>query len=121
LDQLTLEAVVAGEVDTDDLRISGETLKMQAAVAERAGFRQFTENLLRASELVGIPEGKILEIYEALRPRRSTHRELLNLADDLASTWGTASGIVHTRGGAGLFGSRPDAHRRTRRAIGPAT
>ena len=83
LGQLTLDAVMEGRVDSGGLRISDETLRMQAAIAERAGFRQFAENLRRGAELVNVPESEILRVYTALRPRRSTYAELLNLAEKL--------------------------------------
>jgi len=85
LGQLTLDAVMEGRVNSGDLRISGETLRMQATIAERAGFKQ---NLRRGAELANVPESEILRIYTALRPRRSTHAELLNLATDLEQRCG---------------------------------
>lgn len=83
LDQITLQAVVEGGVTAADLRISGETLRKQADVAEDAGFRQFTQNLRRAAELVDIPDDELVRVYTALRPRRSTFAELSALADEL--------------------------------------
>jgi len=60
--------------------IAPETLLHQATVAERAGRRQLGQNLRRAAELVQVPESLILEVYNALRPRRSTAAELSALA-----------------------------------------
>lgn len=56
--------------------ISYETLVHQAEIAERAGRRQLAENLRRAAELVDVPDDFILQVYNALRPRRSTAAEL---------------------------------------------
>ena len=56
--------------------ISSETLVHQSEVAEGAGRRQLAENLRRAAELVRVPDEFILEVYNALRPRRATAAEL---------------------------------------------
>lgn len=82
-ESITLEAVLKGEVKMEDLRVTSEALEMQAQVAETAGRPQLAENLRRAAELVDIPEEKILEIYQALRPGRANRERLLSLADDL--------------------------------------
>ena len=52
--------------------ISSETLLHQAEVAEQAGRRQLGENLRRAAELVPVPDDFLLQVYNALRPHRST-------------------------------------------------
>ncbi len=83
LDELTMEALLAGELTTDDFRISAETLRRQADAAERAGYSQFADNLRRAAELTAISNAEVIEIYNALRPGRSTYEELLALAQHL--------------------------------------
>ncbi|EPZ52559.1 diol dehydratase small subunit [Alicyclobacillus acidoterrestris] len=80
---LTLDAALDGRVTAADLRISANTLRMQAEVAERVGRPQLAKNFRRAAELIGIPDKRILEIYNALRPRRSTKDELLEIALEL--------------------------------------
>jgi propanediol dehydratase small subunit len=82
-ERITLEAVRAGEIDSDDLTVGRETLLLQAGVAEEGGYRQLAENLRRAAELAEIPNERLLRIYEALRPGRSTYAELTALADEL--------------------------------------
>jgi propanediol dehydratase small subunit len=84
VDQLTVEAVRAGEVGVADLRIHPETLEYQAVVAERHGNPQLAENLRRAAELTRLPDEEVLAIYEALRPGRSTPGQLTELAASLA-------------------------------------
>ena len=84
VDQLTVEAVRAGEVGVADLRIHPETLERQAVVAERHGNPQLAENLRRAAELTRLPDEEVLAIYEALRPGRSTPGQLTELAASLA-------------------------------------
>jgi propanediol dehydratase small subunit len=83
LDELNIEAICAGELTAEDFHISGETLHRQADAAEAAGYRQLAENLRRAAELTGISNQKVLDIYNALRPNRSTYNELTTLADRL--------------------------------------
>ena len=83
LDELTMEAVLAGRLKTDDFRISDETLRQQADAAEIAGYGQLAENLRRAAELTRISNEQVFEIYDKLRPGRATHGELVALADQL--------------------------------------
>jgi len=83
LDELNIEAIRAGELTAEDFRISGQTLYRQADAAEAAGYRQLAENLRRAAELTGISNQEVLDIYNALRPGRSTYNELIALANRL--------------------------------------
>jgi propanediol dehydratase small subunit len=84
VEQLTVEAVRAGEVGVTDLRVHPETLERQAVVAGRHGNPQLAENLRRAAELTRLPDEEVLAIYEALRPGRSTPGQLTELAASLA-------------------------------------
>lgn len=86
-ERITLDALRAGEIDSDDLTVDRETLLLQAGVAEGAGYRQLAENLRRGAELTDIPNERLLQIYEALRPRRSTYPELTALAEELETTY----------------------------------
>lgn len=83
LDALNMEAVLQGQLTTEDFRISAETLRAQAEAAEDAGYRQLAENFRRAAELTGISNEEVLAMYNTLRPGRTTYRELLALADRL--------------------------------------
>lgn len=87
-DSLTLEAVLEGNVKLEDLRVTAEALRMQAEIAEKARRPQLAANLRRAAELVNVPEQRILEIYNALRPGRASREALLDLAADLESRYG---------------------------------
>ena len=84
VEELTVEAVRAGEVGLADLRIHPETLERQAVVAAEHGNPQLAENLRRAAELTQLPDDEVLAIYEALRPGRSTAAQLTALAGALA-------------------------------------
>jgi propanediol dehydratase small subunit len=75
--------VESGKVTFEDFNITPEVLKMQGDIAASAGRTQIALNLGRAGELTNIPDGRILEIYNSLRPHRSTKDELLAIADEL--------------------------------------
>ena len=83
LAEVTLERLRAGSLDASDIRATPETLRRQAAVAAAAGRPQLAENLERAAELAGVPADVLLEIYTALRPRRSSVAELEGWAERL--------------------------------------
>ena len=53
-------------------------------------------NLRRAAELIAVPDDRLLEIYNALRPYRSTKQELLDIAGELDGKYGakTAASLV---------------------------
>ena len=76
LSELTLDALRAGAISSDDVRATPETLRRQSAVALAAGRTQLADNLARAAELATVPSATILEIYTALRPHRSSAEEL---------------------------------------------
>jgi propanediol dehydratase small subunit len=90
LDDLTMEAVLAGDVVPEDLRIAPETLRLQARIAESVGRPQLGQNFRRAAELTALPDEKVLGIYNALRPRASTKEQLLQIAQELESTYAAA-------------------------------
>jgi propanediol dehydratase small subunit len=78
LDRLTLDAVVSGRVGADDIRISADVLKQQAAIARAAGRDRLAVNLERAAELATVPQDIILETYEMMRPGRLQDSRLLS-------------------------------------------
>lgn len=87
LAEVTLEQVRRGEVVNADLAIHPDTLRIQADVAEEHGYPQLAANLRRAAELALLPQERILAIYEALRPYRTTYEQLVTLAEELEHTW----------------------------------
>ena len=92
---LSYEKVISGELSAEDMRIAPETLEMQAQVAESVGREAFAGNLRRAAELIAVPDDRLLEIYNALRPYRSTKQELLDIAAELDGYKATvAAGLV---------------------------
>lgn len=83
IDQITMEQVLEGNVTIDDCRISDRTLEYQAQISESAGNSQMAANLRRAAELTAFSDERVLEIYGALRPFRSTKEQLLKIAEEL--------------------------------------
>ncbi|MDD4691269.1 diol dehydratase small subunit [Eubacterium aggregans] len=80
---LTIDKLLAGQLSPEDLRIRPETLELQAQVAESVKRGAFAGNLRRAAELITVPDARLLEIYNALRPYKSTKEELLAIAEEL--------------------------------------
>lgn len=108
LDDLTLAAVLAGDVTIEDLRITAEALKAQAAVARAAGRPALAENFGRGAELVAVPQDLIMETYDMLRPGRVRTRGALTEraelfrrdygAEEIARFIETAAEFYHRRG-----------------------
>lgn len=81
LDDITLAAVLAGDVTMPDLQITAQTLHGQAAIAADAGRPTLALNFARAAELVDVPQDLIMSTYELLRPGRArTRQDLLDRA-----------------------------------------
>lgn len=78
LDNLTLDAVIDGDVGMEDLRITPQALLQQAQIAKSVGRTALAGNFERAAEMTGIPQAEIMEIYELLRPGRAGSRQELH-------------------------------------------
>lgn len=83
LDEISMAAVLAGDVVAEDLRIAPETLRLQAEIAEEVGNKQLGQNFRRAAEMTALSDTLVLKIYNSLRPNASTKQELLDIATDL--------------------------------------
>jgi propanediol dehydratase small subunit len=81
--ELALEHVLAGEIGAEDVRVSPETLRLQATFAEEGGNPQLAENLRRGAELCAFADDELLRFYEALRPGRASAAEMAELAAQL--------------------------------------
>ena len=88
LSDITLEQVRKGNITADDIKISKEMLKKQGQVSKEAGNDPMALNFERAGELVDVPDEVILEMYNKLRPNRSTKRELVEMAKELLEKYG---------------------------------
>lgn len=83
LSQITLDEVKRGSVTAEDIKISSDMLKKQGQVAKEADNPQMEANFERAAELVNVPDDIILNMYNKLRPNRSTKQELVLMAKEL--------------------------------------
>ncbi len=91
IEDVTLEAVEAGGVTMEDLRITPQALLDQAAVARGANRPTLARNFERAAELVNVPQEFLLEVYELLRPGRAKDKTaLLAAAAVLRDTYGAS-------------------------------
>ena len=105
LSEVTLDAAREGRLVGTEIRATPETLRRQADVARAAGRSQLAENLERAGELASVPDDELLEIYTALRPRRSTAAELESWAERLEG-WGASRTADFVREAAAVYTER---------------
>ena len=98
--------VKSGELTADDFRIAPETLEMQAQVAESVGRDTLARNMRRAAELIKVPDAELLEVYNALRPYRSTKAELYGIAQGLESKYGCTVNAAFIREAADVYEKR---------------
>jgi len=106
LNDITLDKVNNGEITFDDVKIRPETLEYQAQIAEASGRPAIAHNLRRAAELTRIPDDRVLEIYNSLRPYRSTKEELLDIASELEGTYQAQICAAFVREACEVYGKR---------------
>ena len=107
LADLTLQAVEAGTVTLEDLRITPQALKDQARISELAGRPTLARNFERAAEIVDVPQDFVLKVYELLRPGRAkTKDDLLAAARTLRETYGAAQMAVFVEEAAEVYERR---------------
>ena len=106
LNEITLDAVVNNEIKPEEIRITPQTLEYQAQIAESIDRPQLAANFRRAGELIAIPDERILEMYNALRPNRSSKQELLAIADELAKQYEATQTAAFVREAADVYETR---------------
>lgn len=106
LADITLDKVLRGEIGPEDVRITPQTLRMQGEIAAGVGRVQFAQNMRRAAELTAIPDNRILEIYNALRPKRSTKQELLAIATEMETKYNATINAAFVREAADVYERR---------------
>lgn len=106
IDDINLSNVLDGKIGTEDIKITAEVLLYQAEIAESVRRYAFAKNLRRASELTKVPDQRVLEIYNSLRPYRSTKQELLSIADELEIKYGAVINANFVREAAGVYENR---------------
>jgi propanediol dehydratase small subunit len=77
LPDMTLDAVIKGDVTMEDLRITPQALRDQAEIAAAANRKTLAQNFNRAAELVNVPQEFIMASYELLRPGRAKSKDVL--------------------------------------------
>lgn len=103
LADFTLDKVLSGELKAEDFRIGPDTLELQAQVAESVDRDTLARNMRRASELISVPDDELLEVYNSLRPYRSTKAELYAIADKLESQYGCTINATFIREAADVY------------------
>ena len=83
LSHITMDNVMAGHITMDDLKISPSILKAQGQIAKAGGRDQIELNFSSAAEMTKVSDKRLLEMYHALRPYRSSKQELLDIASEL--------------------------------------
>ncbi|MEW9096887.1 MAG: diol dehydratase small subunit [Clostridiaceae bacterium] len=106
IDEININNVMNGNITPEDIKITGEVLLCQAEIAESVGRYQFARNLKRAAELTAVPDERVLEIYNALRPYRSTKEELLNIALELEREYNAKLNAALVRHAAEVYDKR---------------
>ena len=92
--QITLQAVLSGDVTISDLQITPQALRDQAEIAADAGRQTLALNFRRGAELVEVPQDLIMSTYELLRPGRAQRKQdLLDRAELLREQY-NADGIA---------------------------
>lgn len=87
LESISMEAIRNGTIKSGDLAIHRDTLLKQAALAEAQGYQQLARNFRRAAELTNIPNTVLIELYEKLRPYRSSYYQLLAASQEIAAIY----------------------------------
>ena len=106
LSEITMENVEKGELSLADLRIHAQTLRRQATIARQAGMPQLAANLTRAAELTAVPNATLLQMYEMLRPGRSSYQELMALASALEEQFQALENARFVREAAAVYQDR---------------
>lgn len=106
LDDITLANVLNDSVKDADMRITPEILRIQADIARSAGRERLAVNFERAAELTAVPDDRVLEIYNALRPYRSSKEELIAISEELKTKYNATICSAYVREAAEMYTER---------------
>jgi len=106
LAEITMENVESGVLSADDMQIDAQTLLAQANIAREAELKQLAANLTRAAELTAVPNERLLEMYEMLRPGRSRFEQLMALATTLEEQFNAFENAAFIREAAAVYRER---------------
>lgn len=104
VDEVTLENLA--DLQPDDLQVKAETLHAQAQIAREAGYVQLAANLTRAAELTRVPNEELLQMYDLLRPGRSSYERLQALATHLEEQYAASENAKLVREAAEAYQAR---------------
>ncbi len=104
VDEVTLEHLA--ELQPGDLQVKAETLHAQAQIAREAGYVQLAANLTRAAELTRVPNEELLQMYDLLRPGRSSYERLQALAAHLETQYAASENAKLVREAAEAYQAR---------------
>ncbi len=103
LDDITLEKVASGEIQFEDIKTRPETLAFQTQIAQSVNRPNLATNLKRAGEMTRIPDKRLLEMYNYLRPYRATKQELISMAEELEGQYKAPACAALVREAAGVY------------------
>jgi glycerol dehydratase small subunit/propanediol dehydratase small subunit len=107
MSDITLKAVLDGEVTMEDIAITPEALRAQADIARSAGRPTLADNFERAAELTAVPQDEIMAVYELLRPGRSRSPDpLLEAAERFETVHGAVRMATFLREAAAVYARR---------------
>lgn len=106
LSEFSLDKVKSGALTAEDFRIAPETLELQAQVADSVNRENLARNMRRAAELIAVPDDKLLEVYNSLRPYRSTKAELYAIAENLETNYNCTVNAAFIREAADVYEKR---------------
>lgn len=106
LKDITVANVLNGSLSSEDLKITPRILKAQGEIATSAGRKTIASNFDRAAELTAVPDARVLEMYNALRPYRSSKQELLAIADELETKYNATISAEYVREAAEYYETR---------------
>ncbi len=103
---LNIENLRLGTLSPEDVTIHRTQLIAQAEFAERKGYGQLARNFRRAAELTNLPNQVLMEVYEKLRPNRSTYGELLSASQELIARYDAPETGSYVREAAEVYQER---------------
>ena len=106
VDEINIENILSGKITPEYCRISAETLEYQAQIQESFGNPQIAANFRRAAEMTRIPDDRILQIYNCMRPHVSSKEELLAIAEELETQYQAAVNASLIREAATVYEER---------------
>lgn len=106
LEDLNLENLRLGNLSPHDVTIRKSQLIAQAEFAEKKGYGQLARNFRRAAELTNLPNDVLMQVYEKLRPNRSSYGELLSASQELIARYDAPETGAYVREAAEIYRER---------------